>query len=518
MKEELIAAVDCGTQSVRVLLFDRLGNLEAFEKVELEPYFSAKPGWAEQDPYVYENALVEACGKLKAHEPEAWERVKGIVLTTQRDTCVLVDKNGEVVRPAIVWLDQRMAKSPRKIPLVYRLGFKVVGKLEAAQISQKKSKAYWIKENEPELWKKTHKFLLLSGWLNYRLTGRMADSVANQIGHIPFNYKTKAWPKSKHDYRWYVFGVDPDKLPELVEPAKVIGYVTPEAAELTGFRAGTPVFAGGSDKGCETLGAGCLDLSSACVSLGTTATLQVMSPKYLEPLKFMPSYPAAIPGFYNPEVEIFRGFWMVTWFKKEFGAYEASLARERGVPVEEVLNELLESTPAGSMGLMLQPYWGAGLKMPEARGSIVGFGDIHTRAHMYRAIVEGISYALHDAAERVEKVSRIPIKTVVASGGGSRSDFVCQILADVMGRPVLRVHTSEGSGLGAAIVGFCALGVYRTFREAVEKMVRHGKRFEPDADRSALYRDLYTRVYKRLYGRLKPLYEEMRRITGYPEY
>lgn len=518
MRDDLIAAVDCGTQSVRVLLFDCLGNLQAFEKVEIEPYFSGRPGWAEQDPSVYENAMAEACRKLGNREENAWKRVKGVVLATQRDTCVFVGKNGAVVRPAIVWLDQRMARSPRKIPFIYRVGFRIVGMHEAARISQKKSKAYWLKENEPENWENTDKFLLLSGWLHYRLTGRMADSVASQIGHIPFNYKIQAWPRSRYDYRWYVFGVDRDRLPELVEPAGIIGNVTPEAAELTGLPAGVPVFAGGSDKGCEALGAGCLDPSSACVSLGTTATLQVMSPRYLEPLKFMPSYPAVIPGFFNPEVEIFRGFWMVTWFKREFGAYEVNIARERGVPVEDVLNELLECTPPGSMGLMLQPYWGAGLKMPEARGSIVGFGDVHSRAHVYRAIVEGISYALRDAAEKVERVSHVPIKSVVASGGGSRSDLVCQVLADVMGRPVLRTHTFEGSGLGAAIVGFCALGVYRTFREAVEKMVRHTRRFEPDRNRAALYAELYNRVYKRLYSRLKPLYEEMRRITGYPEY
>jgi sugar (pentulose or hexulose) kinase len=518
MNEDIIAAIDCGTQSVRVLLFNHIGSLVAFEKVGIEPYFSVRPGWAEQDPYVYENAIIEACHKLRTRAPKIWEQVKGIVLTTQRDTCVLVDKKGEVLRPAILWLDQRMAKSPSRIPFIYDLGFRLVGELETAKISQKKSKAYWIKENEPEVWKKIYKFLLLSGWLNYRLTGRMADSRGSQIGHIPLNYKIRDWPKSKHDYRWYVFGIDYDKLPELVEPGEVIGYITSDAAERTGFRAGTPVFAGASDKGCETLGTGCLDPSSACVSLGTTVTLQVTSPKYLEPLKFMPSYPAAIPGFYNPEVEIFRGFWMVTWFKKEFGHYEAEVAQKQGVPVEEVLNEFLKSTPAGSMGLLLQPYWGAGLKTPEARGAIVGFGDVHTRAHMYRSIIEGISYALRDAAEKIEKVSHIPIRTVAASGGGSSSDSICQILADVMDKPVLKVHTSEGSGLGAAIIGFYALGVYGSFREAVEKMVRYEKRFEPNPKNVTIYTDLYNGVYKRLYKSLKPLYKEMRRITGYPEY
>ncbi len=517
MKEGLIAAIDCGTQSARVLLFDCKGNLVAKMKSEFEPYVSAHPGWAEQNPEVYFDAICQACNELALSAPEEWSRIIGVVLTTQRDTCVPVDKDGNALRPAIVWLDQRMAECDKPYPLVYRLGFGAVGMLESAELTRKKCKSQWISENEPDVWEKMDKYLLLSGWLNHRLTGNMADSTANQIGHIPFNYKHKRWPVSKLDYRWYMTGLSRRHLPKLVRPADVIGTITPEASEATGFPVGTRVYAGGSDKGCETLGTGCLDPSSACISLGTMATLQVTTENYMEPIKFMPAYPAVVPGRFNPEIQIYRGYWMINWFKQEFGHREELIARERGVAPEVVLNELLDETPPGSMGLMLQPYWGAGLKIPEARGAVIGFGDIHTRAHIYRSIVEGIAYALRDAADRVERVSGTKIERIMISGGGSQADSICQITADVFNRPVLRGETYEGSGLGAAIIGFCGAGCYSTFDEAVANMVEYEARFNPDPANVEIYDKLYRQIYKKMYARLKPLYEDMRTITGYPE-
>lgn len=516
--DDLVLSIDCGTQSLRTLLFDPFGRLIDFHKEEYpQAYVSPKPGWAEQDLTVYEQALAKSCSILRQRNPEKWQMVKAISITTQRDTCVIIDKNGNPLRSAILWLDQRMAEYDCHLPMRYKIGFKIIGMDKAAFISAKKCKANWIKQNEPELWKKTHKFLLLSGWFNYLLTGQFVDSIANQIGHIPFNYKKQKWADPKTDYQPYLFQVEEDRLPQLVSPATIIGELTKHAQQLTGLSSKVCVIAAGSDKGCETLAMGCLTESSACTSLGTTATLQITSHQYLEPIKFMPSYPAVIPGCFNPEVEIFRGFWMVNWFKNEFGNYEAQLAIQKGVSTEEIFDELLSNTKPGSMGLVLQPYWGAGLKMPEARGAIIGFGDIHSRAYLYRAIIEGLSYALRDAAEKIEKVSKVPIEKVMVAGGGSRSDFVCQILSNVLNREIFRGEIYEGSGLGAAIVGFTGLKYYRDFNEAVKNMVRYSKKFEPQKEYVQLYSQLYERIYKKIYKRLRPLYKIMQNITGYPE-
>lgn len=510
-------SIDCGTQSVRALLFDRYGCLIGKEKIEFEPYFSIHPGWAEQNPELYWKSACLACKKLKERFKDEWENVIGAAVTTQRDTGVNMDRDGNVLRPAITWLDQRMAKCSKPLPLYNNIAFTTVGMQRAVEITRRKSKANWIKENQPEIWNNTYKYVLLSGYFNYKLTGKHVDSIGSQIGHLPFHYKKQCWPDSKGSYRWKVFGIEKEKLPKLVKPGTIIGEISRFTSEETGIKEGVKVISSGSDKGCETLGVGCLDLQAASISFGTTATIQTTSDHYFEPIQFMPSYPAAIPGYYNPEVEIFRGYWMISWFKKEFAAKEMIEAKNLNIPPEELLNERLEEIPPGSHGLMLQPYWGPGLKMPDAKGSIIGFGDIHTRTHIYRAIIEGINYGLIDGLDKIEGKSKIKISRIMVSGGGSQSDAICQITADMFSRPVYRGQTYEASGLGAAINGFVGMGVYNSYREAVINMVHYSKVFKPEPENAKVYKDLYERVYKKIYPRLSGVYKEIQRITGYPE-
>lgn len=514
MYDPLVLAIDCGTQSLRALLFDQQGNLVAKKKVEFEPYFSNFSGWAEQDPQVYWDSLCEACQSLKDSHPDEWERIIGVSVTTQRDTCINIDKNGNVLRPAILWLDQRSAKCKKSLPFWVNMMLSVVGMKESIERTRKKSKAHWIKENQPEIWDKTYKYLLLSGFLIYKLTGNLVDSVASQIGHIPFDYKRKKW-LNEVSFKWEIFGVEREKLPELIKPGDILGEITAEVSEETGIKKGLPVISSGSDKGCETLGTGCAGLESGNLSFGSTATIQTTSDTYFEPLKFFPAYPAVIPGKYNPEVEIFRGYWMISWFKKEFSARELIQAKKMGILPEKLLNERLKEVPPGSQGLFLQPYWGPGLKIPEAKGSIIGFGDAHTRGHIYRAIIEGINYALLEGLEKIESKSGRKIKRITVSGGGSQSDVICQITADMFNRPVYRTQTHETSGLGSAMVTFVGLGIYKSCYEAIKEMVHYKKVFEPDRENVKVYSELYNRVYKKIYPRLKKLYKEIQSIINY---
>jgi sugar (pentulose or hexulose) kinase len=517
MKEGYILTIDCGTQSIRALIFDTKGNLLIKKKEEFQPYFSNHPGWAEQYPQVYWEGLCKVCLSVKEEKQDLWDEVKGVIITTLRDTCINVDDEGNILRPAILWLDQRKAEKVDEFSTVENMAFKAVGMKESLKISQKKSKAYWIKENQPDIWEKTYKYILLSAYFHYKLTGKIIDSIANQIAHIPFDYKNKCWPKSELSFRWKLFGIEREKLPELVNPGEVIGGITKEASQQTGIKEGLPLIAGASDKGCETLGNGCLNVEYASISFGTTATVQSTSDTYFEPIKFMPAYPAAIDGLYNPEVEIFRGYWMISWFKKEFSARELIEAREKNISPESLLNKRLNDVPPGSQGLVLQPYWCPGLKMPDAKGAIIGFGDVHTRAHIYRAIIEGINYALLEGIEKIERKSGKRIKRVGVSGGGSQSDVICQITADMLNRPVYKGQTYELSGLGAAIIGYVALGVYESYEEAIQNMFILSKEFVPDKCNADIYSKLYKNVYTKIYPSLRKLYREIKDITGYPK-
>jgi sugar (pentulose or hexulose) kinase len=512
-----ILAIDNGTQSVRALLFDLRGNLVSKSQVPLEAYFSERPGWAEQHPRYYWDSLCEACRSLWAKLALPKEAIAGVALTTQRATMVNLDRDGEPLRPAIVWLDQRRTTGLKPPGGLWGLAFKLAGATETVRYLQAEAEANWLRTHQPVIWEKTAKYLFLSGYLTYRLVGRMVDSVGCQVGYVPFDYKKLDWA-APADWKWDAVPIGPELLPELVPPGGLLGEITPEAAQATGIPAGLPVIAAAADKACEVIGSGCLQPHIGCLSYGTTATINTTHEKYVEIIPLIPPYPAAVPGRYSMEMQIFRGFWMVSWFKKEFGHVERRLAREQGIEPEALFDRLVNQAPAGSMGLTLLPYWSPGLKVPgpEAKGAIIGFGDVHTRAHLYRSILEGLAYALRDGKERTERRSRIPITELRVAGGGSQSDAAVQLTADIFGLPIARPHLYEASGLGAAIDAAVGLGFHPDFETAVQEMTRLGDRFEPDAENHEIYDALFERVYKRMYPTLKPLYEEIRGITGYP--
>jgi len=516
-KSEYLFAIDAGTQSIRAMLIDPGGGFRDKVKQPIEPYFSDQPGWAEQDPEYYWKTLCGVCRRLLDATDVPEEAIKGVAVTTQRGTVINVDTKGRPLRPAITWLDQRKAALEGWPPAPFRALMKILNVLGAVEFAIRECEANWIRQNQPDIWRDTHKFLLLSGFFTHRLTGRFADSTGCAVGYLPFDYKYHRWAKPS-DFKWKMFPMDRDILPELVKPSEVIGGITPEASEQTGLPAGLPVVAAASDKACEMLGSGCLTPDIACLSYGTTATVETTTEKYTEVIPLFPSYPSAVPGAYNTEVQIFRGFWLVSWFRKEFGLKEELLAAEREVEPEELFDEMVKEVPPGSMGLVLQPYWMGGVKTPgpEAKGAIIGFGDVHTRAHVYRAILEGLAYALKQGLEKTEKKNGRRVGELRVSGGGSQSDVAMQITADVFDLPAKRPHTYETSALGAAINAAVGLGIHPDFETAVGRMTRVGDVFEPVPENAAMYKQLYEKVYSKMYPTLKPIYEDIRNITGYP--
>ncbi len=512
-----LLALDLGTQSVRALLFDAHGNLEARAQVKFQPiYHSPHPGWAEQDADYYWSCLGQACRELwpQGVDPAC---VEGVALTTQRGTTVAVDHQGRPLLPAITWLDQREAEGLPALPLWLQGVFNVVGEAETIDYFRRQAECNWIAHHHPHVWARTHKFLLISGYLNFRLCGRYVDSLASQVGYLPFDFKRLDWVKP-WDWKWKALAVRQEQLPELVPPGGVMGHIGVDASRMTGLREGTILVSAGADKACEVLGSGCLHADLGALSFGTTATINTTQSRYMEATKLLPPYPAAVPGAFLTEVQTFRGFWMVNWFKEEFGHKEQWLAESEGVVVETLFDALLRETPPGAMGLMLQPYWSPGIREPgrEAKGALIGFGDVHTRAHVYRAIIEGLAFALLDGRERIEKRSRHRLRALRVSGGGAQSDEVMRITANVFGLPAERPHTTETSGLGAAMNVAVALGWHANHAKAVAAMTRVSDVFYPQDEEHRLYQKLYNRVWKRMYSQLRPMYQEIRQITGYP--
>ncbi len=515
MDAEIILAIDCGTQSLRTILFNHEGRVRGGVKIPYPPYESSRPGWAEQDPGRFWNAVIEGCSRLKLEYPESFSRISGIGVTSQRDNTINIGMGGDILRPSITWLDTRAAEgSYRPNPFIRKL-YQGLGVLEKIYKLQASGATNWIIENQPDIWKKTWKIAQVSGFLNYKLTGRVADTPASLVGHIPFDHKRQTWA-SGNSLISRLFPIEREKLCDILQPGEKVGGLEREAALLLNLPEGLPVIACGSDKSCETLGVGALNTSVASLSFGTTATVEVTTSKYFEPLPFLPAYSAALPGCWVPEIEIFRGFWMLSWFKDELGEKECRIAARDGVIPEEIMNRLLDMEPPGNRGLMLQPYWGASLKDIRAKGSIIGFGDIHGKGSIYRAIVEGLGYGLREGLETLEKRGRFRCGTVAASGGASQSDRICQVTSDILNRPLVKGEIYETSALGAAIITAKGLGFYPDIGAAAGNMVRMGKRFEPNNEHRRIYDGLY-KSYSRIYRSLKKIYADIQHVTGYPE-
>jgi len=513
MAENLLA-IDCGTQSVRALLFNPQGDLLAKVRIPIEPYYSTAPGLAEQDPKVFWDALCQACKKLFANEGVQKDSIAAVSITTQRATVINLDKNGDPLRPAIIWLDQRRAEKFSPVKGFWGVAFKLAGATSTVEYLQAECEANWLVLHQPDIWEKTYRFTYLSGYLTHLLTGQFVDSIGCQVGYMPFDYKKQNWAASSHWY-WQALAITADKLVDLVPVSGILGEITPEASRQTGIPVGLRLIASAADKACEVLGAGSLEPNVACLSYGTTATINTTHEKYYEIIPLIPPYPAAVPDFYNLELQIYRGYWMVSWFKHEFGLREQGLAKERGIEPEDLFDELVNSVPPGSQGLVLQPYWSPGLRHPgpEARGAIIGFNDTHTRAHIYRAILEGLAYALREGKERTEKRTRTVIDQIRVAGGGSQSDAAMQLTADVFGLPVSRPHVYEASGLGAAINAAVGASIHSDYHSALKEMTRLGDTFNPDPNAHAAYDQLYNKVYLRMYKRLQPFYKAMQSIS-----
>lgn len=516
MPEETVLAIDCGTQSIRALIFDKKGNLLAKQQIPIEPYFSKAPGQAEQHPHIFWETLCQACYGLFAQQAIPRESIKAVALTTQRSTVINLDKNNNPLRPAMVWLDQRRAENLPPLGGLWGRMFKLIGLADTIAYFQAEAEVNWIRTHQPEIWKRTHKYLFLSGYLTHRLVDEYVDSVGCQVGYVPFDYKAQRWAR-RWDWKWKAVSIEKNMLPQLIQPGKSLGRITAPAAEATGIPKGLPLIAAAADKACEVIGAGCLEPHIGCLSYGTTATINTIHKKYIEVIPLLPPYPAAVPARYTNEIQIYRGFWMVTWFKEQFGYHEREIAEERGIEPEQLFDELVNSVPPGSQGLVLQPYWSPGLRHPgpEARGAIIGFGDVHTRAHLYRAILEGLAYALREGAGRMNKRTGIPITELRVAGGGSQSNAAMQLTADIFGLPTSRPHLYEASGLGAAINAAVGVGLHPNYETAIHEMTRQGDSFLPTPKTHIIYDQLYHEVYCKMYDRLRPLYKAIQSIGSF---
>lgn len=514
--DDLILAFDAGTQSIRCAILDLTGAVIDIIKVSIEPYFVPAPGFHEQHPEYFWQKFCEASQGLLARNQALHKRIKVVALTTQRGVYINLDSDGKPLRPAIHWLDKRMADPTKFAPFWLEYGLKAVGLYGVVDTLNRKCFSNWIRQHQPDIWQKTSKYVLLSGYFHHQLTGVVAESRGSNFGYLPINRKDFGWAE-KNDIIWYAFPIEKEKLPDIVIQGGIIGRVTRQAALETGIPEGIPLAAGSCDKSCEVLGSGTLTPDIGYLSFGTCATVNAVTTKSVDLLPYLPPYPGAVPGTYCTEIPIDRGFWMVSWFKEQFGQMEVHLATERGISAETLFEEMIRDIPPGSNGLMLQPYWSPDRVYCDeyGKGTVIGFSDRHTRAHLYRAILEGIIFALKDGARITTDKLKFPFTKLRVSGGGSQSHTALQITADVFNLPVEVPRINETGMLGVAINAAVGLGYYPDYESAVAGMTHIREVIHPIARNVELYNHLYHHIYRRLYKQLKPLYKDLANINEF---
>jgi sugar (pentulose or hexulose) kinase len=508
--------IDGGTQNIKAFIFDEKGNEVYGEACPVSPYFATQPDFAEQDAEEYLRITQKVTMSVVENSHIPRDEIVAVAITTHRGTIVPVDKDCRPVRPAITWLDERKTEG-LKLPggPFLSLAFRLKGIAPVLKEYQRRSAFNWLNKYEPECCDRSYKFLTISSYILHALTNQFKDSCSIAM-RAPIDFKGLRWHPWKVVYQ--IFGVDREKLPSLVSPAEIAGEVSDEGARSFGMPQGLPVILGAGDKQSELLGAGVTGNDVAEISYGTAAVIEVLTNKYVAHPKIdFFTLGAAIPNHWVLEGFVGKGYWMVSWFRKEFAKYEEEEAKKLGVEPEDLLNSKMVEIPAGSMGLILQPYWHPRENDPLSKGAIIGFSGEHTRPHIYRAIVEGIAYELRRLKETIEKHSGSTVKELRVGGGGSKSNEIMQITADIFGLRTCRMHTSNLSALGVAIDAAVSLKIYDGFPEAVANMVRVKDVFTPRQENVKIYDRLFNEVYKRIYPTLSPLHDKIAEITGYPK-
>lgn len=505
---EYVVSLDIGTQSVRAIVFDRLGNQIEKERILNKPYYSLEPGWAEVEANEYWSNLCIVLKKLMEKMGDEKYSIKACSITANRDNIIPLDENGDYIRDWITWIDQRRVPEFKSEDI---LKFSSKGKLlsifgkKTFEMLGYQSKFNWFKYHEPKTYEKADKYLSIAGLITYKLTGEFKDSIGMQVGVLPIDHEKLKYHDL--DIVYDVIGVRKDQLPKLCKPNEIMGYVTKEASKLTLLPEGLPIVAAGGDKQCETLGSGCFKDGQAVISYGTLATIAITSKKYVKNKNnTYYTWPSSIPDAWNPEFNIYRGYWLITWFCRQY-------VEEKGFPdLIDEMNEKAKDVPPGSNGLFVYPYWTPHPALcPMARGGIIGWTDYHKKEHLYRAILEGIAYALRDGLEIIEKDTKRKIEELYVVGGGSQSDVSMQLTADIFNLPVKRLSTHEVCGVGAAINAARAINMFRSEEEAVKNMTKVSQVFTPIKGNVEVYDDIYKNVYKQMYANEKNVFNVLTR-------
>jgi xylulokinase len=496
-----LLGIDVGTGGTRAVLLDETGRVLGAATAEHAAMTSPKVGWAEQDPRDWWRAACSAIRECMTKAGAKGVEISGIGVTGQMHGLVLLDGQGEVLRPSIIWCDQRTDAQCRAI--TERAGAKRLIELTAnpALTGFTLPKILWVREHEPEIWSRTRAVLLPKDYVRLRLTGVLATDVADASGTLLFDVVNRRWSAPMLE----IFGVSPDFLPKVFESPEITGGVSKDGASATGLREGTPVAAGGGDQSAGAVAMGIVRPGDVSATIGTSGVVfaATSSPK-LEPQGRVHTFCHAVPGRWHV-MGVTQGAGLsLRWFREQFGLSKSGKTQS----YDEMAAEAA-TVPAGADGLLWTPYL-MGERTPHldphARGALVGLTAQHTRAHVIRAILEGVAFSLRDTLTIFRDLN-VPVKSIRLGGGGARSSVWQQIQADIYGMPVDLIGVDEGPAYGAGLIAGVGTGVWSSVDAACETSVHVAKRIEPIATDVELM-DRRYQEYRKIYSALRKINHE----------
>ncbi len=490
--------VDLGTSGTKTALFDEQGRNLASCTVEY-PLSQPHNGWAEQDPEHWWQAAKTTIQTVLSKSGVKASDIKGIGLSGQMHGLVMLDGDGKVLRPAILWCDGRTGEECAQI--TERVGREKLIAITAnpALTGFTAGKILWVRRHEPEIYERCRHILLPKDYLRYRLTGEFATEVSDASGMNLLDVPNRCWSREILD----ALEIDPAWLGTMHESADLAGTVTALAAQETGLCPGTPVAGGAGDNAAAAIGTAVVRPGRAFVTLGTSGVIFAHSDKVtIDPQGRVHTFCAAVPGSWTAMSCTLSAGLSLQWLRNQCCQEECRLASEQGVDPYELMTAAAQKSPVGANRLLFLPYL-MGERSPlldeKARGAFVGLSAMHTRGDLVRAVMEGVSYSQRQCLDILRDMGVAP-DTITACGGGARSPFWRQMLADVLGCTIQTSPlTLEGPALGAAILAGVCAGVYDSVPDAADAIVRPGElcRAQADAGYEPFY-DLYTRLYPAL--------------------
>jgi xylulokinase len=489
--------IDTSTTSSKALLINERGELVA---VASSPHTlqTPHPLWSEQNPLEWWEAVSASIKLVLEKAVVGGESVSAVGLTGQMHGLVLLDEEGNVLRPAILWNDQRTQGQCDEI-------HRRVGRERFIQITGNVAltgftapKVLWVAQNEPDVYAKAKHILLPKDYIRYRLTGEYAMDKADGAGTVLFDLRLRNWSNDVLD----ALGIDALWMPRTFEGTEVTGYVTAKAASITGLKAGTPVAAGGGDQAAGAVGVGAVEPGVVALTVGTSGVVFATTPSALiEPEGRLHAFCHAVPGMWHFMGVMLSAAGSLQWYRDTLAS---------GMSFDDLLKES-ETVPAGSEGLQFLPYL-SGERTPHpdplARGAFIGLTLRHGRGHLTRAVLEGVSFGLKDSLMLIQNAGLGAITQVRASGGGTKGTLWRQILASVLEAELVTVNTAEGAAFGAALLAGVSAGAWSDVPAACRATVNLTGSTQPDAAQTDAYRKSYS-LYRELYPTLKASFSTM---------